>query len=115
MRHQLFPESVRRWREEVQQGARLQVQEDIHRREMDHLERTMMKRVEAVERLISLVLFEQEAARRQLRLMGEEVKGLREAILFEQKTSISTCSAGSFVVDGSSKPSSVVGWVDVDE
>jgi hypothetical protein len=116
MRHHIFPESVRRWREDVQQGARLQVQEDIHRREMDLMERKIMKRVEAAERLVSLVLFEQDAARRQLRLLAEEVRGLREAILFEQKVSISTSSDSSFAVEcSSSKPSSAMGWVDVDD
>ena len=120
MRHHFFPESVRRWREDVQHGARLQIQEDIHRREMVLMERNIMKRVEAAERLVSLVLFEQEAARRQLRLLGEEVKGLREAILFEQKVSISTSSASSnsssFVAEcSSSKPSSAMGWVNLDD
>ena len=88
---------------------------------MDLMERKIMKRVEAAERLVSLVLFEQDAARRQLRLLAEEVRGLREAILFEQKVSISTISdaasnSSSFAVEcSSSKPSSAMGWVDVDD
>ena len=111
MRHHLFSDPARRWREEMHAAARKQAQTDAHRRELDTLERDVMKRVEAAERLIGMVLFEQEVARRQIRGLCEEVRGLREAILFEQKPSVSS-TTGS--IDGS-KPSSVVGWVDVDE
>ena len=62
-------------------GARLQAISDSHKRELDAIERTLGRRVEAAERLLSLVLFEQEAARRQIKVLVEEVKGLREAVL----------------------------------
>ena len=81
MRHSFFPRDALRWRDEVQVGARLQAAAEAHRRELDALERTFARRVEAAERLLSLVLFEQEAARRQIKVLVEEVRGLREAVL----------------------------------
>jgi uncharacterized sporulation protein YeaH/YhbH (DUF444 family) len=112
MRHHLFSDPARRWREEMQAAARKQAETDAQRRELDALERSVMKRVEAAERLIGMVLFEQEVARRQIRGLCEEVKGLREAILFEQKPSVSSTTAS---IDGCGSSRSVVGWVDLDE
>ena len=88
-------------------GARLQAVSDTHKRELDALERTLGRRVEAAERMLSLILFEQEAARRQIKVLAEEVRGLREAVISRAESPASGCVV--------SKPSSVVGWVDVDE
>ena len=81
MRHHFFPRDAMRWREDVQMGARLQAVTDTHKRELDALKCTLGRRVEAAERLLSLILFEQEAARRQIKVLAEEVRGLREAVL----------------------------------
>lgn len=107
MRSHFFPRDAMRWREELQMGARLQAVSDTHKRELEGLERTLGRRVEAAERLLSLILFEQEAARRQIKVLAREVRGLREAVLV-----VSRAESPASVV---SKPSSVAGWVDVDE
>lgn len=86
-------------------GARLQAVSDTHKRELEGLERTLGRRVEAAERLLSLILFEQEAARRQINVLAREVRGLREAVVSRAESPASVVS----------KPSSVAGWVDVDE
>jgi hypothetical protein len=111
MRHHFFSDPAQGLREEMHAAARKQAQTDAHRRELDALERDVVKRVEAAERLIDMVLFEQEVARRQIRGLCEEVRGLREAVLFEQNPSSSVSVAGCC----SSKPASFGGWVEVDE
>ena len=104
MRHHLFSNPTWRWREEMQTAARQQAEKDAHRRELDAVERAVTRRVEAAERLLNLVLFEQEVARRQIRGLNEEVRGLREAVLFEQKSvTVAGCCGSNH------------GWVDVDE
>ncbi len=81
-----------------------QAETDAQRRELDAVERAVTRRVEAAERLLNLLLFEQEVARRQIRGLNEEVKGLREAVLFEQKSvTVAGCCGSNH------------GWVDVDE
>ena len=106
MRHHFFSDPAQGLREEMHAAARKQAQTDAHRRELDALERDVVKRVEAAERLIDMVLFEQEVARRQIRGLCEQVKGLREAVLFEQK---------SVTVVGCCGSSHTMGWVEVDE
>jgi hypothetical protein len=71
------------------------------------VERAVTRRVEATERLLNLLLFEQEVARRQIRGLNEEVRGLREAVLFEQKSvTVAGCCGSNHMNHG---------WVDVDE
>ena len=106
MRHHFFSDPAQGLREEMHAAARKQAQTDAHRRELDALERDVVKRVEAAERLIDMVLFEQEVARRQIRGLCEQVTGLREAVLFEQK---------SVTVVGCCGSSHTMGWVEVDE
>jgi hypothetical protein len=104
MRHHLFSNPARRWRDEMQAAAMKQAETDAQRRELDAVERAVTRRVEAAERLLNLLLFEQEVARRQIRGLNEEVKGLREAVLFEQKSvTVAGCCGSNH------------GWVDVDE
>ena len=81
MRHSFFPRDVLRWRDDVLVGARLQAISDSHKRELDTLERTLGRRVEAAERLLSFVLFEQEVARQQIIALMDEVRDLRAVVV----------------------------------
>ena len=77
MRHQFYPQ--RSWREELVLGTRLKAAEDAHRAELAALERTLMRRVLAAERLCESVLREQECLRRQLEALVREVAELKGA------------------------------------
>ena len=92
MRHQFYPQ--RPWREELVLGTRLKAAEDAHRAELAALERTLMRRVLAAERLCGLVLFEHECLKRQLGALAREVAEMKE---------------------GSKQSSVVGGWEEVDD
>ena len=76
MRHQLFPQNGWAYNQR-QTDLRLQAADATHRRELAAVERAMLRRIEAAERLCQLVLFEHECAKRQLRGLVKEVGELR--------------------------------------
>lgn len=82
MRHQFFPQST--WHhhhEEIKTGLRLKASEDAHRRELAAMERAMLRRVCAAERLCAVALEEQACLRRQLGALVAEVKELRRLVV----------------------------------
>jgi hypothetical protein len=122
MRHHFFfskdtTTTTRHWREEVLTGIKLQTLSDVHKREMAALERAMLKRIEAAERLCKLVLFEQDRARLQIHALCHEVAALREEV---RGAVVVDCSNNSNNSNNSSRviiseDGRTIGWVDVDD
>ena len=94
-------------------GTRLQTLSDIHKRDLQALERALIKRVETAERLCNLVLFEQERAKRQIRALCQEVAELREDVR-RGGSSDGGKSVEEEEESGSGRTDAAAGWIDLD-
>ena len=95
-------------------GTRLQTLSDIHKRDLQALERALIKRVETAERLCNLVLFEQERAKRQIRALCQEVAELREDVRRGSSSSDGGKSVEEEEESGSGRTDAAAGWIDLD-